>query len=38
VRGDGTPWLSLGDPACSAKTFPGFFGLLDSVRAKSAET
>jgi len=38
VRGDGTPWLSIGDPACSAKTFPGFFGLLDSVRAKSAET
>jgi 3-phosphoshikimate 1-carboxyvinyltransferase len=38
VRGDGTPWLSIGDPACSAKTFPGFFGLLDAVRAKSSET
>jgi 3-phosphoshikimate 1-carboxyvinyltransferase len=38
VRGDGTPWMSIGDPACSAKTFPGFFGLLDAVRAKSSET
>jgi 3-phosphoshikimate 1-carboxyvinyltransferase len=38
VRGDGTPWLSIGDPACSAKTFPGFFGLLDAVRAKASET
>jgi 3-phosphoshikimate 1-carboxyvinyltransferase len=37
VRGDGTPWLSIGDPACSAKTFPGFFDLLDGVRAKSSE-
>ena len=37
VRGDGTPWLSIGDPACSAKTFPGFFELLDAIRAKSSE-
>jgi 3-phosphoshikimate 1-carboxyvinyltransferase len=35
ARGDGSPWLCVGDPACSAKTFPGFFGLLDQVRAKS---
>jgi 3-phosphoshikimate 1-carboxyvinyltransferase len=36
LRGDGSPWLSIADPACSAKTFPGFFGLLGEVRAKSA--
>ncbi len=36
LRGDGSPWLSIADPACSAKTFPGFFGLLAEVRAKSA--
>lgn len=37
LRGDGTPWLSIGDPACSAKTFPGFFDVLDSIRAKSSQ-
>jgi 3-phosphoshikimate 1-carboxyvinyltransferase len=37
VRGDGTPWLSIGDPACIAKTFPGFFDLLDAIRSKSWE-
>jgi 3-phosphoshikimate 1-carboxyvinyltransferase len=37
ARGDGTPWLSIGDPACSAKTFPGFFDVLDAIRAKSSE-
>lgn len=36
LRGDGAPWLSVADPACCAKTFPGFFGLLDEVRAKSS--
>jgi 3-phosphoshikimate 1-carboxyvinyltransferase len=36
LRGDGSPWLSLADPGCSAKTFPGFFSLLGEVRAKSA--
>ena len=35
LRGDGTPWLSVADPACCAKTFPGFFELLDEVSAKS---
>jgi 3-phosphoshikimate 1-carboxyvinyltransferase len=35
VRGDGTPWLSIANPACSAKTFPGFFDHLDKVRAES---
>ncbi|HEY5228630.1 MAG TPA: 3-phosphoshikimate 1-carboxyvinyltransferase [Opitutaceae bacterium] len=37
LRRDGTPWLSVADPACSAKTFPGFFDLLEKVRAKSLE-
>jgi 3-phosphoshikimate 1-carboxyvinyltransferase len=37
VRGDGSPWLCVGDPSCSAKTFPGFFDVLDIVRAKSTE-
>ncbi len=35
LRGDGTPWLSIKNPACSAKTFPGFFDLLDRVRSES---
>jgi 3-phosphoshikimate 1-carboxyvinyltransferase len=37
LRRDGTPWLSVANPACSAKTFPGFFDLLGSVRARSVE-
>jgi len=37
VRGDGSPWLSVADPACCAKTFPGFFDLLGAVRRKSLE-
>lgn len=36
VRGDGSPWLCVGDPACSAKTFPTFFSLLETVRTRSA--
>jgi len=36
VNGDGTPWLSIANPACCAKTFPGFFDLLDQVRIKSS--
>jgi 3-phosphoshikimate 1-carboxyvinyltransferase len=32
LRGDGTPWLSLRDPGCCAKTFPGFFEVLDGLR------
>jgi 3-phosphoshikimate 1-carboxyvinyltransferase len=37
ARGDGSPWLCVGDPGCSAKTFPGFFSLLDSVRLRSSQ-
>jgi 3-phosphoshikimate 1-carboxyvinyltransferase len=35
LRGDGTPWLAIRDPACCAKTFPHFFELLESVRLRS---
>jgi 3-phosphoshikimate 1-carboxyvinyltransferase len=29
VLGTGEPWLHVRDPACCAKTFPGFFGELE---------
>lgn len=29
--GDGRPWLSLADPACCGKTFPGFFSKLEEL-------
>ncbi len=35
VRGDGLPWLAIRNPACCAKTFPGFFELLESLRQSS---
>jgi 3-phosphoshikimate 1-carboxyvinyltransferase len=35
LRGDGRPWLTVSNPACCAKTFPGFFDLLDDLREKS---
>lgn len=35
LHGDGTPWLSIKDPACCAKTFPHFFDVLESVRQNS---
>ncbi len=38
LHGDGKPWLSVADPACCAKTFPGFFDLLDEVRGTSSGT
>jgi 3-phosphoshikimate 1-carboxyvinyltransferase len=38
ARGDGTPWLCIGDPGCCAKTFPGFFTKLDEVHAASSKT
>ncbi len=38
VRGDGKPWLSIADPSCCAKTFPGFFDLLGELRGKSSGT
>ena len=32
LAGDGTPWLSIADPGCCAKTFPGFFDELAACR------
>ena len=33
LRGDGSPWLEIEDPACCAKTFPDFFDVLEKIRA-----
>jgi len=33
--GDGRPWLSIRNPGCCAKTFPGFFDVLESLRQAS---
>jgi 3-phosphoshikimate 1-carboxyvinyltransferase len=30
--GDGTPWISINNPNCCAKTFPNFFNILDSLK------
>jgi 3-phosphoshikimate 1-carboxyvinyltransferase len=35
IRGDGLPWLAIRNPACCAKTFPGFFEQLESLRQSS---
>jgi 3-phosphoshikimate 1-carboxyvinyltransferase len=35
LRGDGRPWLTLADPGCCAKTFPGFFTVLEDLRRAS---
>jgi len=35
LNGDGTPWLSIADPGCCAKTFPGFFDELERIRNAS---
>ncbi len=32
--GDGRPWIEIEDPACTGKTFPGFFSALDALRGK----
>jgi 3-phosphoshikimate 1-carboxyvinyltransferase len=29
---DGSPWLTIRDPGCCAKTFPEFFNVLDQLR------
>jgi 3-phosphoshikimate 1-carboxyvinyltransferase len=34
-RGDGRPWLSIADPECCSKTFPGFFSELDKLYQQS---
>jgi 3-phosphoshikimate 1-carboxyvinyltransferase len=35
LLGNGTSWLAINNPGCCAKTFPGFFELLESLRQKS---
>jgi 3-phosphoshikimate 1-carboxyvinyltransferase len=35
LRGDGSPWLTVRDPGCCAKTFPNFFEVLAGLRAHS---
>lgn len=35
LRGDGSPWLTVRDPKCCAKTFPEFFRVLDALRLAS---
>lgn len=37
LRRDGQPWLTIRNPACCAKTFPGFFELLAELREKSCQ-
>lgn len=32
LYGDGSPWLSIRDPGCCAKTFPDFFNTLEQLR------
>lgn len=36
LHGNGTPWLSIDEPAVCAKTFPHFFELLHTVHTKSS--
>ena len=36
LHGDGSPWLAIANPSCCAKTFPGFFTLLDELRGRSS--
>lgn len=36
LQRNGQPWLSIINPGCCAKTFPHFFDLLESLRAKSS--
>ena len=35
LLGDGTPWLSIRNPGCCSKTFPGFFDELERLRISS---
>ena len=35
LRGDGQPWLTISNPGCCAKTFPGFFDELERLRIAS---
>ena len=33
LRGDGSPWIEIEDPACCGKTFPDFFDVLEKIRS-----
>lgn len=33
LRGDGSPWIEIEDPACCGKTFPEFFDVLEKLRS-----
>ena len=35
LHGDGRPWLRILNPATCAKTFPGFFQVLEAIRNRS---
>ncbi len=35
LHGDCTPWLTIDNPACCAKTFPNFFDVLASLRTRA---
>ena len=35
LRGNGTPWLTINDPLCCSKTFPGFFDCLNTAYTQS---
>jgi 3-phosphoshikimate 1-carboxyvinyltransferase len=35
LLGDGHSWLKIRDPGCCAKTFPGFFNVLEALRQSS---
>jgi len=37
LRGDGQPWLTIRNPGCCAKTFPGFFDELERLRLSSRQ-
>ena len=37
LLGNGQPWLTINDPACCSKTFPGFFDVLGTLRAASLQ-
>lgn len=34
LRGDGSPWIEIEDPACCQKTFPEFFDELGKIRTR----
>lgn len=35
LRGDGSPWLTIDNPSCCAKTFPDFFDVLADLRTRA---